>query len=69
MDMNMLGGGESKAGLKLSSSSSIAKCTLSNGENGSTRFSDGGAGEMQISGRIWMAIGEGEGYWSWYKPV
>jgi hypothetical protein len=59
MDMNMLGGGESKAGLKLSLFSSTAKHTLSNGENGSTRSSDGGGGETQIAGRIWMAIGVG----------
>lgn len=56
----MFGGGDSKAGLKLSSWSWTTKCTPSNGEKGSTRSSDGGGGEIQISGRIWMAIG---GYW------
>ena len=60
MDMGMFGGGESKAGLKLSLCSSTTRCTPSNGEKGSTRSSDGGGGEMQISGRIWMAI---VGYW------
>ena len=52
----MVGGGESKAGLKSSSSSSTTKRMLSNGEKGSTRSSDGGGGEMQIAGRIWTAI-------------
>lgn len=31
------------------------------------KCSAGGGGEIQISGRIWMAIGEG--YWCWYEPV
>jgi hypothetical protein len=61
MDMGMVGGGESNAGLKLSTLSSTRIRTPSKGENGSAGFSDGGAREMQISGRIWMAIGE----WYW----
>lgn len=62
----MVGGGESKAGLKLSSSSCTAKWTLWKGENGSAKLSDGGGGEIQIAGRSWMAIGEGIG--GWYRP-
>ena len=59
--MVIVGGGESKAGLKSSPFSSTTMCTPSKGENGSAGSSDGEAREMQISGRIWMAIGGGIG--------